>query len=485
MSESNPNSEIDSDILINEVNKKKLHYEAITKMQCMVRIHQAKKLVKFKSSDAWHRVFDPKFKIYFWYNRFNGQSQWNLPIFLTLFKNQDITAAIDIGRIVRGFIYRMRARKKAHSIFTRFYDSNLDKFYWMINSTKQTFWNSSKWLIKQDIPMPPEDQMLYKSQLKIKELEKKLLEKEKEIVEVRFKRYEELEPEVLKDRVKNAKLLNRSKNMDEWSIDELAAWLTELKMEQYIPFMYSNRVDGNLFINLTEDDWVDVGIVNKFLIRKLQIILKSYRTRYQRKLDDSEVDEEDDLLSEYAPSELSDIIAAEDGDNLVETDEDKPDEAADSDSSEPDSRTLRLTDEQTAAQRLDSANVQIDTSVPGDGSNFPIVADIVRVRYAVLLKGGGKVVSSSKTSMQRSHVEFVLGIDQIIKGLDYALPLMSIGQRAKISISAAYAYGKEGLPPVIPPDTDIVMDLTLLGFRPRPVWMKPLIQKPGLSEKPY
>ena len=27
--------------------------------------------------------------------------------------------------------------------------------------------------------------------------------------------------------------------------------------------------------------------------------------------------------------------------------------------------------------------------------------------------------------------------------------------------------------------------MTLLGFRPRTVWVKQLIQEPGLSEKPY
>lgn len=76
--------------------------------------------------------------------------------------------------------------------------------------------------------------------------------------------------------------------------------------------LYIFRVDGNLFINLSDDDWADMGITNKFHVRKLQIILKSYRIRYQRKKDKIFYSEEDELLSEYAPSELSDMIAAED-----------------------------------------------------------------------------------------------------------------------------------------------------------------------------
>jgi hypothetical protein len=201
--------------------------------------------------------------------------------------------------------------------------------------------------------------------MKIRELELKLLEKEKEIITVRYllthrlthllthllthsstyllthslraKRYEELEPEVLKDRLGDAKLLVRSKHLDEWSVDEVAAMLTELKMNEYVEFVQKNKVDGNLFINLSDDDWyviprslssyslthsltlthaasfirtyaynlagrTDMGIINKFHRRKLQLYLKSFRTRYENK--QNRIGDDDDLMSEYAPSEV-------------------------------------------------------------------------------------------------------------------------------------------------------------------------------------
>ena len=53
----------------------------------------------------------------------------------------------------------------------------------------------------------------------------------------------------------DAKLLIRSKHLDEWSIDEVAAMLTELKMPEYVEFIQKNKVDGNLFVNLGDDDW--------------------------------------------------------------------------------------------------------------------------------------------------------------------------------------------------------------------------------------
>ena len=60
---------------------------------------------------------------------------------------------------------------------------------------------------------------------------------------------------MLKDRLGDAKLLARSKHLDEWSVDEVAAMLTELKMNEYVEFVQKNKVDGNLFINLSDDDW--------------------------------------------------------------------------------------------------------------------------------------------------------------------------------------------------------------------------------------
>ena len=52
-------------------------------------------------------------------------------------------------------------------------------------------------------------------------------------------------------------------------------------------------------------------------------------------------------------------------------------------------------------------------------------------------------------------------------------------------MTCAVVDGKEGLPPSIPPDTSIMFDVTLLGFRPRSVWVKPLIQDSNTTEKPY
>lgn len=49
---------------------------------------------------------------------------------------------------------------------------------------------------------------------------------------------------------------------------------------------------------------------------------------------------------------------------------------------------------------------------------------------------------STKNVLDKPWVEFVLGIDQVIKGFDRGLTLMSVGERSKITISPEYGCKK-------------------------------------------
>jgi hypothetical protein len=293
------------------------------KVQCLVRRFLARRRIRKQAKYVYHRVYDPVYKKYFWYHRYARSSTWDKPRFvIDKFDSRDQEAAVRIQGLIRIFLAKCRVRRKAQVLFERYFDSETSKFYWLDVKTGKTTYTASPWLQRQEIPLPKEDQLLYQSHLKIKELEKKLGEKEKEIKEIRKQRVEELMPAIIKDKVKNAKNLQRSKHMDTWTTDDLGAWFTELKMEDYISYLYSNRIDGALFINLNEEDFTDMGIANRFHLKKLDLILKSYRIRYQRKKERKHQnrgdggpeteDEDEDLLSEYAPSELSAIIAAED-----------------------------------------------------------------------------------------------------------------------------------------------------------------------------
>jgi hypothetical protein len=215
--------------------------KAATIIQLMARRRVAYKRVSAISSVSWERVFDPKVGLYFWYNQNTGESKWSVPIMLTLFSREDHEAAIEMQRITRGFVGRVHAKRKAALKYTRFYEAKKNKFYWMLNSTQRTFWKASPWLTRMEIPMPSEDMMLYESQQKIKELEALLKAKDEEMAKVRAKRYEELEPEVIQDKLLNARALPRSKHMDDWTIDDLAQWFAELKFDEYIAKVYAHK----------------------------------------------------------------------------------------------------------------------------------------------------------------------------------------------------------------------------------------------------
>lgn len=97
--------------------------------------------------------------------------------------------------------------------------------------------------------------------------------------------------------------------------------------------------------------------------------------------------------------------------------------------------------------------------------------------------GGGDVgVVESSRKNRRRPLEFVVGTGQVVKGIDRSIRQMLYGERARVFVTALYAYGDRGYPPLIPPDSALVFDVNLLDFWPRPRWQKPLVQ--ALSE-PY
>lgn len=210
-------------------------------IQLMFRRNAAVNRVRRKSRAAWERVFDPKVGLYFWYCQGTGESKWSTPCLLKLYTADDEAAAVQMQRITRGFLGRVKAKKRAAMKYSRFYEAKKDKFYWMLNATQRTFWKASPWLMRMSIPLLPEDQMLYESQQKIRELEALLRAKDEEIIKVRAKRYEELEPEVIQDKLMNARVAPRSKHMDEWTVDDLAQWFGELKFDEYIQKIYAHK----------------------------------------------------------------------------------------------------------------------------------------------------------------------------------------------------------------------------------------------------
>jgi FK506-binding protein 1 len=75
----------------------------------------------------------------------------------------------------------------------------------------------------------------------------------------------------------------------------------------------------------------------------------------------------------------------------------------------------------------------------------------------------GRIFDSSRERGQ--EFRFKLGRGEVIKGLDEGIKKMSLGERAKLTCTPDYGYGKEGHPGVIPPDATLIFDIELLQLQ--------------------
>ncbi|CAH0482289.1 unnamed protein product [Peronospora belbahrii] len=104
---------------------------------------------------------------------------------------------------------------------------------------------------------------------------------------------------------------------------------------------------------------------------------------------------------------------------------------------------------------------QLDTIKAGDGVHFPQQGQTVSVHYVGTLTTGSKFDSSRDRGRP---FQFQLGAGQVIRGWDEGVAKMSKGQVAKLTLPPDYAYGKQGYPPVIPPEATLIFEVELLSF---------------------
>ncbi|KAJ1669442.1 Fork head 1 [Coemansia sp. RSA 2052] len=103
--------------------------------------------------------------------------------------------------------------------------------------------------------------------------------------------------------------------------------------------------------------------------------------------------------------------------------------------------------------------VEINTTKQGDGQNYPKPGDTITMHYEGRLESG-KVFDSS----YERNKPFVssIGVGQLIAGWDQAVPKMSLGEKATLTITSDLAYGERGVPGLIPGGSTLVFDVELL-----------------------
>ncbi|XP_042740683.1 peptidyl-prolyl cis-trans isomerase FKBP1A isoform X1 [Lagopus leucura] len=93
------------------------------------------------------------------------------------------------------------------------------------------------------------------------------------------------------------------------------------------------------------------------------------------------------------------------------------------------------------------------------GRTFPKRGQTCVVHYTGMLEDGKKFDSSRD---RNKPFKFVMGKQEVIRGWEEGVAQMSVGQRAKMTISPDYAYGSTGHPGIIPPNATLIFDVELM-----------------------
>lgn len=111
----------------------------------------------------------------------------------------------------------------------------------------------------------------------------------------------------------------------------------------------------------------------------------------------------------------------------------------------------------------DDAGVLVKILQPGEGP-VPAHGARVRVHYSGWLEDGRKFDSSY--DRKRPFV-FRLGRGEVITGWDQEVARMHVGEKRRVIIPAPMAYGGQRAG-IIPPNSNLVFDIELLGIEETP-----------------
>lgn len=106
--------------------------------------------------------------------------------------------------------------------------------------------------------------------------------------------------------------------------------------------------------------------------------------------------------------------------------------------------------------------MQVQILQPGSGAEAK-AGDMATVNYTGTLQDG--TTFDSNTDPKFGHVQpfqFSLGAGQVIRGWDLGVAGMKVGEERKLTIPPELGYGAQGAGSLIPPNSTLIFDVTLL-----------------------
>jgi FKBP-type peptidyl-prolyl cis-trans isomerase len=120
-------------------------------------------------------------------------------------------------------------------------------------------------------------------------------------------------------------------------------------------------------------------------------------------------------------------------------------------------------------------NIKVETNTSAKSKTM---TDIKEFSYEVLKEGTGVAATANKSVtvdykgmfldgkiFDQGTFPFTLGIGQVVQGFDKGVLGMKVGETRKIYIPSEMGYGTRGAGATIPPNTDLIFEVTLKSIQ--------------------